>query len=336
MKKTLFLSHNPEGVHLEFAKSIDAEIKIIPFKSYISLTKSYKLLSYLYPFISLIYSLFIRFKGEIIIVDGGSSLYTAVFFKKRNPKIKIIYLDGDLLFYNIITQKLNRKHNKIKLFFIMKLIKNIDASISVSKQNKEFLSQILKVPGKVVVPYPKEIKRISLKRKDYGLYVGRLDPDKKIERIINFAIQCPYFEKFIVVGDGILNKYVRRIANNNKKIFYFKKRDDVEKFYSKCKFLIHIPDSDPHPCTTMEAVICGCFPILSKGVGTKYLFDDIFIVNNPDDFNEINDKINFILNNEKKSRYLLKESFKKILSKKECLIKFKKEFNLLLNKIQNI
>jgi glycosyltransferase involved in cell wall biosynthesis len=333
MKKILLLSHEPHEVHLNFAKSIGAEIKVTPFKNYIALTKRCKIFSHIYPFVSLIYSLFVKFKGDILLVDGGTSLYTAVFIKLRNPRIKIIYLDGDILFYNIFNQRLNKEKNRIKIFIIMKFIKKIDASISVSEQSKEYLSGFLKIPGEICVPYPKQVKKLNVKRENYGLYVGRLVPEKEIKKVINFAIQCPYFEKFVVVGDGVLRDYVIKIAKKNKKIIYLGKKEDLSIFYSQCKFLIHLPDSDPHPCTTMEAAICGCFPVISRGAGTKYLFDNIFIVDNASDFMKINNKIKYILDNEKKSKSLLKKSLARIPTKEESINNFKNKFNILANEI---
>ena len=326
--KTLFLTHNPHEVHLNFAKSINARIKIIPFKKYISLMKQSHFLSYFYLLILFIYSFSLRTNKDILFIDGGSSLYLTVFLKLRNKKLKTIYLDGDLMFHNL------EKRNKIiknitKLFY-----KKIDAIISVSEQNKIQISKFLNKPIEICPPYPKQVKPEKVKRKNYGLYIGRLDSDKKIKRILNFAIQCPYFEKFIVIGEGTLKKYVIEKTKKHEKIVYLGKTEDISKYYNECKFLVHLPDSDPHPCTTMEAAISGCYPIISKGTGTDYLFDKIFIINNPKDFNEINKKIKYILEHKNIADKLLKKSIPKIPSKEESLNKFKNKFQKLIKQIK--
>jgi glycosyltransferase involved in cell wall biosynthesis len=318
--KTLFLSHNPHEVHLEFAKSINAKIKITNLDWFVWLYKKISFVGYFYPIISLIFSFFIKVKEDILLVDGGSSLYLAVFLKLKNPRIKIIYLDGDLSFYKYNLNKSPAK--KLQLFFF----KKIDAVISVSEKNKEY-AKFLNIPIEVVNPYPKQIEKTNIERKNYGLYVGRLDPDKDVKRIVEFGLQCPYFEKFIIIGDGVYRRYIQNLSQKNKKLIYLEQREDVAKFYSECKFLVHIPDYDPHPCTTMEAALCGCFPIISKGIGTDYLFDDIFIVTNPEDFKEINEKVKYILENEKKAKKLLTELTKKFPTKKEAIKNFKKSFN---------
>jgi len=323
----LFLSHYPHEAHLGFAGEIQSKILITPFKKYTDLIKKYHILGVLYPLLSLIYSFSIDFKKGILFVDGGSSLYLAVFLKIRNKKLKIIYLDGDLLFFTLNKSRLFKK--KIFMFFL----NYIDGAIFVSEQNKKLSSLYLKVPSEVCPPYPKDLENKYVKRENYGLYVGRLDPDKNLKRIIRFGLQCPHFEKFIIVGDGLLRDYVSEMSNKHEKLVYVGRTDNVEDYYNKCKFLVHIPDADPHPCTTMEAALCGCFPLMSKGVGSKYLFPDIFFVNDPNDFNTLNNKISYILKNEKKIGRLLTQSTTKFPTKKQSLKQFKTNFKKIVNKI---
>ncbi|MGA2418340.1 MAG: glycosyltransferase [Candidatus Staskawiczbacteria bacterium] len=323
--KTLFLSHSPHQAHISFAKAVGAKIKITPFAGLVEISKKWRAISYVYPAICLTYGFFLPTKEDIVLVDGGSSLWAAVAIKMRFPKIKIIYLDGDLYIINLTQDNIFVK--KAKIF----ALKKIDAIISVSDMNKRFAQKIINIPIEVCPPHPKKInKTAGMQRKNYGLYVGRLDPDKNIERIIDFAIQCPYFEKFIILGDGVQKKYVEKITKKNKKIIYLGQRKDVETFYSKCKFLIHIPDFDPHPCTTMEAAICGCYPIISRGVGTNYLFSDIFIADDPADFNLINKKIKYILENEQLVKKLLEISAKNVPAKEKSIENFKEKFNRLI------
>ncbi|MBA7716001.1 hypothetical protein ES703_125060 [subsurface metagenome] len=290
--KVLFLSHNPHKVHLEFAKQINARIKITPFDRFIKISKKYHFLKYLYPLISFLYSLNFKLKEKIILVDGGSSLYIVSFLKLYYPKIKIIYLDADLFILSL------RKTNIIEKTFKKLILKCVDAVISVSEMNKEEASNI-NVPIEVCNPYPAKVRPIKTERKNYGLYVGRLDPDKNIKRILQIGLACPYLRKMIIIGEGTLEDYVEAKSKKYDKLRYLGPKKDVDRYYSQCKFLIHIPDKDPHPCTTMEAAKCGCFPIISKGVGTKYLFDDVFIIRDPNNFTEINKKIKYILEHEK-------------------------------------
>ncbi len=323
--KVVYLTHGPHEVHLNFAKRVNAEVKTINLHNLINLQRKYPFIKYIYPVISLLYIPKLDEKTKVLLVDGWAFMYIAAFLKIQHPDIKIIYLDADLFMHNFnLGTCLGKKLNQ-------KVIDKIDGIISVSELNKKAISSLTKAPIYVCSPYPKKIKKMKIKRKNCGLYVGRLDPDKNIDRIIEFGIQCPFLEKMIVIGDGNLKNYVKKMSDKYPKLIYLGKKKDPSKYYNQCKFLIHIPNADPHPCTTIEAAIVGCFPIVSEGVGSKYLFDKLFIVKNPDNFEEINNKIKFILNNEEKAKKILKKSLKKILTKEKALAHFKKTFNKLLN-----
>ena len=325
--KVLFLSHRPHRVHLNFARQINAQIKITPFDKFIKISKKYPFLKYLHPLISFLYSLKFKVKEKTILVDGGSSLYIAAFLKLYYPKIKIIYLDADL--FILILNEANIAERTFKKL----ILTCIDAVISVSEMNKEAASNVLNVPIEVCNPYPTKVTPLKIKRKNYGLYVGRLDPDKNIKRILQFGLECPYFRRFIVIGDGALKDYVEAKSKKYNKVKYLGIRKDVAKYYSQCKFLIHIPDKDPYPCTTMEAAESGCFPIISRGVGSKYLFDDIFIIEEPNNFTEINKRIKYILGHEKDVGKLLKKSIPRIVNREQSLKNFKNKFKKILNNL---
>src|SRR4030042_1553731 len=160
--KILFLSHCPHKVHLEFAKSVSARIKIIHLNWLVKLIKKIQFLGHFYPLISFIYSFFISFNENVLLIDGGSSLYTAAFLKLWHPKAKIVYLDGDMIFYYL--HKQNNLTSRIKSSFFFS---KIDAVISVSNQNKEYVQKFLKVPIEIVNPYPQNIKKLNIKRKNY-------------------------------------------------------------------------------------------------------------------------------------------------------------------------
>lgn len=311
---------------MEFVRSIGAKTKVLPLGILISLIKKYPFLGRLYPYVSLIYSFFIKVDEDILLVDGGSCIYTAAHLKKRVRNIKLIYLDNDTIFYNV-HKKTTEKEN-LKFF-----LDSIDGIISDSEQNKRYSMELVNVPIEVCRPYPSPVKKQRIQRENYGLYVGRLDPDKNIERMVQFWLQCPFVEKLVILGSGTQEDYVKKMAKLHKKIIFLGKRDDVEKYYSQCKFLVHINDYDPHPRTTMEAAMCGCFPIISKGIGTRYLFDDIFVVNNPNDFAEINLHMQYIVKNEGMARELLRQSTEKMPTQESACKAFHKAFFSIIHTI---
>ncbi len=306
---TLLLSHSPHHTRLAWAKAVGAKIKILPFSGLIRFTKKHPWASFFYPLISFFYSLFLWGKIDILLVEGGSALYVAAFLTWRRPALKLIYLDCDLFFY-----KLKYLHPLTRF-----AISQIDAAISDSEQNKEHLLKHINAPAQVCPPFPKEVFPSNIFRKNYALFVGRLEPDKNIERIINFCLQCPHIEKTIIIGDGMLKAELQK---KYPAVVFTGQQNDPSPYYHECKFLIHLPDADPHPSTTMEAALAGCFPIISKGTGTAYLFDELFVVEDPEDFAKINEKISFILKNEPTARELLKTSTEKFPSKETCISNF--------------
>ena len=322
----LFLSHNPHEVHLNFARAVGARVEVLPFDESVRRGKHHPAFKLLHPLQSFLYSKKLKVKEDVLLVDGGSSIFTAAFLKMRYKHLKLVYIDGDLF---ILTLSKNNFLTKIvKKFFL----KRIDAIISVSEMNKDEASKYLTVPIEVAEPYPQPVCQNKNGRKNYGLYVGRLDPDKNIDRIIDFGLNSPFLEKFIVVGEGTLSDYIKEKASVNKKLVYVGETGNISKYYSECKFLVHLPDFDPHPCTTMEAAECGCYPLISEGVGSKYLFDEMFIVN-ANDFDEVNDKIDYILKHDVEVKKSLEKTVEKIPSKSDSIKKFKLKFDTVMGEI---
>lgn len=321
----LFLSHAPHDTHRAFAEAVGARVHILPFKGLVDWMKRHPLVGHLYPFLSAFYALKMRVRERVLLIDGGSSLFVAAALKLKYRNLVLVYLDGDLLFYNLEIK------NAYKKRWGLLFLKAIDAVISVSTENSKYV--YLDVPKRVCAPYPKAVRAVPVKRENWGLYVGRLDPEKGITRILAFALQCPHLDTFMFLGDGVLQEQVRERAAHEKKLVYAGAREDVATYYSKCTFLIHIPDHDPHPTATMEAAQCGCFPIVSRGVGTSYLFDERFVVDDPEDFTHLNAKMERILAEKEESQMLLAKNTQRIPSKAESLRRFKDAFDEILKEL---
>ena len=328
MNPVLFLSHALHDAHKGFAQAVDARIAALPFEPYIRLIKRFPSLRYAYPFLTALYGSLIRSREDVLIADGASSLFAALAVKKRRSGSKLIYLDADLFFYNLC--KNDTSKNEPFLYFL----KEIDAVITVSEANKKYCARFLDVPIRVCPPFPKKLRRTDGIRKSYGLYVGRLDPDKNIKRIVAFGLQCPFFEKFIIVGNGVLRNWVEKTARKSKKLLYAGVQEDVERYYNECQFLVHIPDHDPHPTTPMEAALCGCFPLMTKTIGTASLFDDLFLIEDPDDFVAINGRIKYIMERDHKVEELLRQDIEKMPTKASALKTFRETFTDVVNQVR--
>lgn len=87
-------------------KTINAKIYVTGLDKYVMLSKSIPIIGLLFALISFLIRLKINPKENIIICEGGSSIYLCYFLKLKNPKIKFIYLAEDLFFYNKIEDKI--------------------------------------------------------------------------------------------------------------------------------------------------------------------------------------------------------------------------------------
>ncbi len=323
----LFLSAGPHPVFHSFARAVNAEARILPLHGYERLLKKMPFLHLFHLLFSLILSLFIKTEKHIFLAEGGTTIYIALFLKMRKKDATLIYLDGDLFFFGRL--------KNIEPFrrVVRKFLKGVDGVITISKQNLHRTLRFIDAPIEVCLPYPKEVRRTQTERKNYGLYIGRLDADKNVKRILRFGLQCPYFERFFVVGDGIFRRYVERLSAKNPKLVYLRSRHDIAPFYSECKFLIHIPDRDPFACVVAEAMLCGCFPIVSKGVGSHTLLDPIFVIDDPNDFDAINRRIKFILENEDDMRRIIIGNTSRLPLQEEAIRDFREKFEAIMKEI---
>ncbi|MGC9031774.1 MAG: hypothetical protein ACP5H7_03370, partial [Minisyncoccia bacterium] len=85
----------------------------------------------------------------------------------------------------------------------------------------------------------------------------------------------------------------------------------------------------------LEAAQTGCFPLFFKNCGNRDLFDKFFVLESLNDFQEINNKIKLILENEEKYRKVLNKTLEKIPKKERQIKEFKLAFKELLKKIKS-
>jgi glycosyltransferase involved in cell wall biosynthesis len=331
--KVAFVTHvRHQAIEETYANSVKARIIHLPkLYEYTQLTIKRKIIIILFIIRSLYESFkLIKIKEEIIIFNGGTNAGLIPLIAKFNKNKKIVYLDADLLIYNL--SKETGLLGKIKKFIFKEIIfKNVNYVVSVSEINFEIAKKYFyKTPFMVCHSF-KRIKNIPIKRKNYGLYIGRLDPDKNIAKTISIGLNCPYFNKFIVIGKGAYENELKKLSKVNTKLIYIPYIKDPSKYYNLCKFLIHLPEQDPHPCTTMEAASARCIPIISKGTGTKYLFNKKFIVNDSNNQEEINNLIKNINSDYKHYVNELKKTNKNLPKLEHTSMNFKKALNEVIN-----
>ena len=128
--------------------------------------------------------------------------------------------------------------------------------------------------------------------RDYYLFVGRLVPEKGIDRLLKIAYEYEYKyggkDTIVIVGRGPLEKYVKRACKVLKNLRYvgFIPRNHLKAFYTKAKALLITSRAEGMPTVMLEALAHGTPVIttkfkgieeISKLIGNKALI----IVENP-------------------------------------------------------
>ncbi|MBN2350547.1 MAG: glycosyltransferase family 4 protein [Bacteroidales bacterium] len=109
--------------------------------------------------------------------------------------------------------------------------------------------------------------------REHFLYVGRLAPEKRIDKIIEAYKKYTGKEKLLIIGTGPLFTQLKTLAENDSRIIFtgFVDHNDLPKYYQKAKGLFLFSSSEGLPLTVLEALSCGV-PVIATPVGDlKYL-----------------------------------------------------------------
>jgi glycosyltransferase involved in cell wall biosynthesis len=106
------------------------------------------------------------------------------------------------------------------------------------------------------------------------IYVGRIEPPKKIQAIINVArllIQEDPKYKLILVGDGVQMKEMREMVRsgnlqNNIQFLGIRKSTELPKLYSASDVSILLSGNEGSPLSVKESLACGV-PVVANEVG---------------------------------------------------------------------
>ena len=150
---------------------------------------------------------------------------------------------------------------------ILKLNEKIENVIYISSFSKEHISfNFPNIKNETLIFNPidiKEAKKINcIKENKFFLFVGRVDPEKGIERFCQALTNCG--ENGIVVGDGKLKKELE-IKYKNISFVGWKNREEVTEYMMKAKFLV-FPSLwyEGAPLTIFEALSIGLPCIVSN------------------------------------------------------------------------
>lgn len=111
--------------------------------------------------------------------------------------------------------------------------------------------------------------------RDYYLFVGRLVPEKGIDRLIKLAYKYEHEYKgkdlIVIVGRGPLEKYIQRACRLLKSLRYvgYIPRDHLKAFYVKAKALLITSRAEGMPTVMLEALAHGTPVITIKFDGIE-------------------------------------------------------------------
>jgi glycosyltransferase involved in cell wall biosynthesis len=154
----------------------------------------------------------------------------------------------------------------------------------------------------------------DIKREKILLFVGRLAPEKNIDKLILLFNNVKDY-KLQIIGFGPYENKLKELAKNNENIEFLGKKllHELPEYYQKAKAHITLSESETFCLTLLESISCGT-PIIYSDCK---LFNDLYnkdfselCLNNNNDLNTI---LNFIENNEDDLRIKCKK-YRKNLS----------------------
>lgn len=119
-------------------------------------------------------------------------------------------------------------------------------------------------------------KELELDGKLTVLFVGRQVPEKNIPYLIKAcsSLSVPY--KLILVGDGPQRDELKKIASEiGTDVFFAGQRNDLELYawYSASDIFVLPSTREPFGAVTNEALLCGCYCLVSTRAGSACLID---------------------------------------------------------------
>jgi len=107
------------------------------------------------------------------------------------------------------------------------------------------------------------------------VYVGRVAPEKSLERIITAMNQLPDYTLHIV-GYGSSFSAMQLLAANQPNIIFYGAiaHSDISNYYLKGSIFIQTSETETRGLTTIEAMICGLVPIVYPAGGSLEIVSD--------------------------------------------------------------
>lgn len=264
---------------------------------------------------SQIYDAISTFNPDVVLVwEYGIVTWQVILYRIfHNAKYKIISLVDDS--YDMLVSKrfISQRHRismRLAMPFLDKVI-NVEPRATEwykLKYNKGFFFPIVGDDNyyrkrlEQVLPISQEyVAKYNLKGKKVLLFVGRLVPEKNISTAINAYKKAKRNNTvFIIIGDGIEKEKLSAIADGDSSILMPGRYegDELYAWYNVANVFILPSMIEPFGAVTNEALLAGCYSLISKHAGSSCLISENSNGNLIDPFDEgdITEKINIAFN----------------------------------------
>jgi len=230
----------------------------------------FKIIYFILFHINFVFSLYrenIDSNADVIEIKDPYSGIAGVWLKKQLGVPLVLETAG------AFGQKMNKLYNmkygglksKLITFFMNKVekyvYKNCDAIITEDDaeeymRGKGFTGKYYRIPNGVDVNKFKPTN----KKRNYMLYLGRLNPEKNVDYIIKNKIPG----RLVIVGTGTKEKELKEIAGDDVEFAGFK--SNTVDYYNNASILIMASSYESLPCVVLEAMACEV-PVVSTDVG---------------------------------------------------------------------
>lgn len=184
---------------------------------------------------------------------------------------------------------------KIRLRLIKKFYPKADSILVQTPVQKNDLHQIIGSSNNVIVspnwlPLAFPPKNTDKSKRDIDiLFIGRIEAQKNLQKFVQIVKNISlYFPKIkaVIVGQGSESKIIKNLIkklNLQKNIKIYPTTNNPQKFYLRSKIFLLTSDYEGFPLTLLEAISCGCYPIINNIPEIRKFFDrqpDEFIFQN--------------------------------------------------------
>jgi glycosyltransferase involved in cell wall biosynthesis len=153
--------------------------------------------------------------------------------------------------------------------------KDLNTIINNYKDNNIFVS-----PNWLPLDFPpKNIKKIINKRPIDILFIGRIEAQKNLIKFIKIIKNVSKYNpkiKVTIIGSGSELSKIKRQINKldlQKNIKILPPTINPAKFYLKAKIFLLTSDYEGFPLTLLEAISCGCTPVVNNIPEVQKFFD---------------------------------------------------------------